>query len=570
MFYNTMKLTKFMLAREKITSTAWVLSMVLLNFLIVVLMGVSLMPYEADRLEFLSMLENPAMLAMVGPLYNMETSSMGAIYTLMMLVFMGITVAIMNVFLIMRHTRTDEEAGRYEVLRSLPCGRLAPVNAAMVTAVIVNAIMTVLFAITMFVGMHMAGEPMGFGAALLWGVTLGAIGITFAGIAALFSQLSSNSRGAMGYAFLLLGLFYFLRAGADMNPDDMGVLAFFSPLGLMSRTWAYVHNYWWPVLAILAYGAVFTGLAYFTCSIRDIDQGIIPARPGRAHGNWLLKSSFGLKMRLMGLSIFVWVLVLFITGLSYSTVLQDVDNFVAGNDMYRQMILAPTGLLDQIVIDDMPTEEIAAQMNMVLGAAGFNIVQMFANMIGFVMAMIATVPVLLFVLKSKSEEKAIRAELIVATATSKIGYLGGFVLIAFVSAVIIQLAQAFGLYSMASQALPNPDDLPLRFLIESALVYVPAMWIMGGIAVLLVGLLPKRTGLIWAYYGFTFFIMLYGRMIPELEFLARATPFGWVPQLPMDTISWPTLIVMTIIGAALTAIGLVAYRRRDINAITSK
>ncbi|MCL2284861.1 MAG: hypothetical protein FWC32_00685 [Firmicutes bacterium] len=567
MFDNTLKLTKFMLKRERTSSTAWVLTMVILNFLILLLMGLALMPDGESVAEFMAMLENPALLAMVGPLYSMDVTTMGALYTLMMFVFMGITVGIMNIFLIVRHTRADEEAGRYEVLRSLPCGRLANVNAAMLAAVVVNAVMAVLFALTMWLGMNIIGDPMGFNAAVLWGVTLGVLGLTFAAVAALFSQLSSNSRGASSYSFAAMGLFYFLRAGADMDPEGMGFLAFLSPLGLMSRTWVYINNVWWPVFVIFGIAAAFTALAYWLCSIRDIDQGLIPARAGKPYGGRLLKSAFGLNFRLLRTSIIVWVLVLFITGLSYSTVLQDIDTFVAGNDMYRQMLLAPTGLLDQIDIDYMTTEQIAAQMNAVLNAAGFNIVQMFANMIGFVMAMIATVPVIMFILKAKGEEKAIRSELLFATPTSKIRYLLGFVVIAFLSAVLIQIAQVIGLFSLAQSSLENPGDLPLSFLLQSALVYVPAMLVMGGITALLVGLFPRRVGLIWAYYAFSFFAMMYARMLPEIEWLANLTPFGWVPQLPMDSINWPVMIIMKLVGLGLAAAGIYFYRRRDINAV---
>ena len=568
MFYNTKTLVKFMLRREKVASTAWVLTMVILNFLILVLMG-SMMPYEADRAQFMTMLENPAMLAMVGPLYSLYQTNMGALYTLMMLVFMGITVGIMNIFLVVRHTRTDEEAGRYEVLRSLPCGRLSAIHATMVTAVVVNTIMAVLFGLTMWLGAEIVGDPMGLNAAMLWGATLGAVGVAFAGVAAIFSQLSANSRGAISYSFIAMGIFYMLRAGADASPDSLGFLAYTNPLGLSSQTWAYVNNIWWPVVAILVMAGAFVALAYWLCSFRDIDQGIIPSFPGRATGSWLLKTPFGLNIKLQRGAIIGWFVTLLIFGMAYATVLSDIDNFVAGNDMYRTMILGPSGMLDQIDVYA-PLEEIIAQMNAVLYHAGFNIVQMFSSMIGFMMAMIAAVPVILFVLKAKTEEKGIRTELILATKTSKVRYLLGFVIIALVSAVLLQAATALGLYTLARTELANPADLPLNFLLESYLVYVPALWVMVGVAVLFVGLFPKRTGWVWGYYGFSFFAMMYARMLPNIEWLANLTPFGWVPQLPTEDINWLTLGVLTAIAVVLMVAGLALYKRRDINAIVDR
>jgi len=524
------------------------------------------MPDTASIAEFMAMLENPALLAMVGPLYSMDYPTMGALYTLMMFVFMGITMGIMNIFLIVRHTRADEELGRYEVLRSLPCGRLATVHAAMLTAVVVNVIAGVLFTLTMWLGMAAVGDPMGFTAAALWGAGMGAIGLVFASVAALFSQLSQSSRGALSYSFIALGIFYFIRAGADMNPGDMGFLAFFSPLGMLSRTWAYVNNVWWPLLLILGMAGITTAFAYWICGIRDIDQGMIPARPGRAHGGRLLKSAFGLNFRLTRVAVVAWILVLFVTGLSYSVVLQDMETFIAGNDFYRDMMLGPTGLLEQIDADA-PTEEIIVQMNAVLAYANLSIVQLFANMIGFFMAMIATVPVIMFISKAKGEEKGGRAELLFATPVSKNKYIVGFVIIAFVSAILIPTAQALGLFSLAQSALDNPADLPIGFLLQSALVYVPAMWIMGGLTVLLVGRFPKRVGWVWAYFGYSFFAMMFGRMMPATEWMASITPYGWVPQLPMEEINWLTMAILIAIAIALTAIGLRYYRRRDINVV---
>jgi ABC-2 type transport system permease protein len=49
--------------------------------------------------------------------------------------------------------------------------------------------------------------------------------------------------------------------------------------------------------------------------------------------------------------------------------------------------------------------------------------------------------------------------------------------------------------------------------------------------------------------------------------LQKLTPFGYVPQLPIDEINYLTMGVLIVIGAVLTAAGFFFYRRRDINAI---
>lgn len=578
MFYNTTILTKFMLKRERTTSTAWILSLAGINFLIMLVMGFGMTATAADRLELLSMFgTNPALLAMVGPLHpslGVYYSGFGYLYTLFMMIFTAIAVGIMNVFLVVRHTRADEEAGRYEVLRSLPSGRLANINAAMLTAVVINVILAVFVSLSWVAGMAVIGESVGFASAVIWGVNIGAVGLVFAAIAALFAQLSYSSRGASAYSFMALGLFYLLRAGADMDPNmDSEILAVISPFGLISRTWPYAGEYAnvvWPILVVLAMAAVITVIAYKLCSIRDIDQGLIPARPGRPGGGVLMRSAFGLNTKLMRTAIIAWVIIMFLIAMSYGTIFEGIDDFVAGNEMYRQLML---GVAPHVLdyIDALgpyaTTAQISSVMIQALDAMGIQVAQMFVNMIGFMMAMMALIPVLILTLRARAEERAMRTELIIATPTSKAKYLVSFVILTFATALLIQLFQGLGMYLIASGMEEVADQLTLAFLVPAAMAYVPALWVFGGLTLLLVGLFPKRAGWIWAYYGFTFFAMMFGRLSPATDWMPNLTPFGWVPSLPIDEWSWLTFTTLSLIGLALAALGIHFYGKRDVNAV---
>jgi ABC-2 type transport system permease protein len=89
-----------------------------------------------------------------------------------------------------------------------------------------------------------------------------------------------------------------------------------------------------------------------------------------------------------------------------------------------------------------------------------------------------------------------------------------------------------------------------------------------GLAILLIGVKPKATGLIWAYFAYSFLVIFIGRMGVFPDALSWLTPIGFVPQLPMDTVSIPTMVMLTALAAALTAAGFHFYNKRDINAIT--
>ena len=68
---------------------------------------------------------NPSMVAMLGPGYELEDYNLGTAFAMDMLIFTAIAAGIMNILLVGKSTRADEESGLTEVIRSLPIGRLS-------------------------------------------------------------------------------------------------------------------------------------------------------------------------------------------------------------------------------------------------------------------------------------------------------------------------------------------------------------------------------------------------------------------------------------------------------------
>jgi len=364
-------------------------------------------------------------------------------------------------------------------------------------------------------------------------------------------------------------VFFRMRAPGDMNPD-LVLLSYLSPMGLPLYTEAYISNHWWPILVMLGTTAAVTVLAFKLTSIRDIDQGLIPAKPGRAYASSLLKTPVGLAYKLSRTAIIVWLICLFILGASYGAVLGTLDEFIASNDMYQQLILGPFGIT---IPEGLPLEEAVAILRETVALAGFTLPQLFSAMINLIMGMFATVPAVLFVLKARSEENDIRAELVLATPVSRYRYFIGYVVIAFVMAALVQAASAIGMYSGGISVMEDPADFPLGFAMQVALIYVPAIWVKVGVAVLLVGAWPKKAGLIWAYFGYTFLFLFLGQgfgIFPE--WMMYLSPYAFVQQLPLapgESLNLLPIIIKIVLAAALTVAGFWFYRKRDINAITN-
>ena len=96
------------------------------------------------------------------------------------------------------------------------------------------------------------------------------------------------------------------------------------------------------------------------------------------------------------------------------------------------------------------------------------------------------------------------------------------------------------------------EGLEFGTLYGAAIVYLPAMWIMIGLAALLIGAVPKFTGLTWLYLIYSFIVVYLGGLLQFPEWLGNLTPFGQIPNIPvedMDYMKVSILVVIAIVAA---------------------
>ncbi|MCL2719665.1 MAG: hypothetical protein FWE14_12910 [Lachnospiraceae bacterium] len=547
-FENSVNLMRSMLKRDKMYIIIWVVLLVAFSALLAP--GVNAMfPDEEARLTVVQIYDNPLMISMMGPIYGKDAPGgfpAGAMYSGFMLVWVILAVSVMNLFYVVRNTRGDEERGRAEVVRSLPVGRLANLNATMLSALIMNT------ALGLFTGLGIAVmgvEGIGFGGSMLYGLVLGLSGQIFAAITAVFCQLSASPSGAASLSGITLGALYMVRGAGDSAGNDF--LACLSPMGLASRSQIYVENYIWPSLVIILLTVIITALAFRLNTIRDLGQGFIAAKPGRAEAKKSMLSPFGLSWRLLRTGLIAWVIIMFMTAASYGSVLGDLPKFIGDSPEYLQVIGIPEAMLD-VMSDDAKAEII---------------VTYFMAFISMMMTLVCIVPAILAAMKPRSEEREGRAEHIIARVVSRWKYMCGFVTLAFILSVIMQFAVAFGLYSVTESILET-NPIVFSELLKAYLVYLPAVWVMIGFAVFITGLLPKASSAVWGFYGFVAFLSFIGGMVDLPEVIKGISPMHHIPQLsptqlPLGELSYPPLIILTVIAAVLTVAGFYFYGKRD-------
>ncbi|MCL2588772.1 MAG: ABC transporter permease [Oscillospiraceae bacterium] len=530
LFSGTLSLVRFLLRRDRMRLSAWLLGVAGFTVACVPLFQ-NMFGDPAELAAMGEMMQNPALIAMVGPVYGLENYHLGAMYTNFMLVLMAMLAGAMNIFLVTRHTRQDEEQGRLEVLRSLPVGRLSNLAAVLLVAVKLNVLMALLIGFGMWAfgieGITLAG-------ALLFGAAMAAAGLVFAGITAVFCQLCGNNRTASGLSLLALMAAYLIRAIGDVS---MEALSLASPLGLISRAQAFVGNYWWPVFVLLGVFVLLVSFALILAKTRDLGQGMIAARPGRRHASPLLSGSLGLALRLSKTTLLVWGGVLMLFGVMYGSVMNEMDNFIAGSEMLQGMIAA--GMTD-----------------------GASYTDEFVALLMIIKSVLATVPVVGLMLRLRGEEKQGYLEQVLSGSVGRIRLFASYFGIALIASIVLQLLATLTFWGTASLVL---DPAPaLGAYLTAARNYLPAMWILLGLAAALIGFFPRRTGLAYGYLGLSFFLVYMGTLAGFPAWTLRLSPFGNIPRMGEGEQSFLALYIMLAIAVLLVTLGFVGYRRRDV------
>jgi len=147
-----------------------------------------------------------------------------------------------------------------------------------------------------------------------------------------------------------------------------------------------------------------------------------------------------------------------------------------------------------------------------------------------------------------------------ATATPRIGLYLGFIFIALLQSVLFMVLTTLGFYAAGA----STGLLDLATLFKAALVYLPGLWLMLGLSVALVGLLPRLTAAIWVFFAYSFMVIYFGRMFKLPEWVLNISPYGSIPQIPLADFNAVPLIILSVLAVVLTAAGLSAYQRRDL------
>jgi ABC-2 type transport system permease protein len=94
--------------------------------------------------------------------------------------------------------------------------------------------------------------------------------------------------------------------------------------------------------------------------------------------------------------------------------------------------------------------------------------------------------------------------------------------------------------------------------------YLPAVWVLTGIVVLLFGFAPRLTLLSWGFLVGFFLLAEFGPLVNLPAWTMNLSPFTHIPRLPAAAMSWTPLVILTVLAAVLIVAGAVRFRSRDL------
>jgi ABC-2 type transport system permease protein len=526
---GTGALVKMALRRDRIMLVVWLYA--LTAFVASTVYGFrGLYRTAASRIDFVNTAaHNPAFLSLYGQIYG---NTLGSLTAWRDATLVSIGTGLLSIFIVVRHTRADEETGRLELIGATVVGRHAALACALIVAVTANLVIAVIMvAATIFFGLPAAGSI-----AFVAGVA--GSGLVFAGIAAVTAQLAQTARSARGLAIGVLVLGFLLRAvGDSAGQGGPRWLSWLSPSGWAELDRAFGAIRWWVLVLPVAVALMSAAVGAVLASRRDYDAGLLAQRRGPAAGSASLRSPLALAWRLQRATLLVWAT----GGLVYGIVIGSSAKGIGG------------------VFSSAELRKIMARLG---GQAGLTNAYL-AALLSFT-GLVAAAYAVSTVLRLRSEETEGHADPVLATGTGRTAWSTAHLVVASAGTVLIMALVGLGM-GIGYAYRVGGGGAEIGKLLVAGLAQAPAALVIGAIAAALFGLAPRASvAASWSVFGVAVAMLLLGATLQLSHWVLDVSPFTHLPKLPGGTAHPAPYIVLCLVAALLAGVGLVGLRRRDI------
>ena len=483
---------------------------------------------EASRRAFaLSVGRLPAFQALYGQANRVDT--VGGFIAWRYGDILTLVVGLWGLLAVTRMLRGDEDNLRAEVLVA---GRVSPrrlMTAEFAMVLLACALVMVVVALALLAG----GLPIG--GSLLFGFMVGAGGVVFGAIAALTSQLFDTRRRAAGWAGVVLGASYLVRALAD-GSRDLHWLGWFTPLGWTERIEPFTGPNFVAVALVLGMSAIVFAIAVLLREKRDTGGALLGARAGRGRAR-TIGSAPVLDWYLSTGALMAWAGGIFVEMFVLGYLTHDMARFAAENPS----------------IDDMIKRIYGFSMGSAIG---------FLSLAFTVVALVLAVYAGTHMLSAREEETAGRVDNLVVAGTSRARWLMSRIGVALGAMLGLAFVAAVGAWAGANV---SGSSVGLLDVVEGSYNVIPTALFFGGLSVLAFGVAPRATAAVaFGAVMLAFLVQIFGGMASSPAWVTKLSPFSHIAPVPASPVDGAAMVVMLSGALISTALGVLAFSRRDI------
>ncbi|MHA7263772.1 ABC transporter permease [Arthrobacter sp. TMN-37] len=469
--------------------------------------------------------------------------SLGAVTFFQGYSFTAVLAGLMSAFLVVRHTRADEDQGRFELVGSTQVTRVTPLYATLLLGTCANVVL-VLAVAAGFIG---AGLPVQ--GSFLAGAAVGAVGLFFMAATALVAQVMPSARSANGTAAALVGGAYLIRGAGDAlgtaDPSLLHVTAawpsLFSPIGWGQRIRPFTETDTLPLVVIGAVAVVLAAGAVMLRNSRDLGSSYIAANEsGAERAGAGLASMLGLTWRLQRGSLAGWCLTTGAMG-------------------------AVAGGLGPVVRDALEGNPSVAELmsRIVPGDAG--LVDLFTTAMLGIAGVLAAAAGIEAVLRLQTEEAEGRAELLLSVPASRFRWLGSTLAVAAITTIAV--AVAAGASAAVVLALTQAGGSSPGIVFAAALAHIPAALVFPALTVLVFALAPRWSSAVgWGALAAALVLGQFGELLGLPVWLQDLSPFRHSSAMPVEAFNPEGALMMAGIAVVAAAAACSLIRHRDVAA----
>lgn len=434
---------------------------------------------------------------------------------------------VIAMYLTVRLTRREEEAGREELVTSAPIGRMAPSLAALAVVWASLSVAMVLAAGTLIAAGLPATGAWVYTAALFLTLAM------YSALAFVAAQLSQSTRTAHGLALAALGVIYVVRAlvdGQGWAPQWAG------PGGWIAHVAPFGARRVWPVVATAVVAGALVGVGIWIRSHRDLGAGLVAERPGAPRAGSSLMSARGLAWRLGRGAMAAW----------------------AGGAAAFGAMLGFLGPEMESLLDQNP------EWADLLGPQGADPVVMLSSYGLVFLALIAASHAVSGVGHLSDEEESGRVGRLMSTGMSRVAWFGAAAVGAVAHGCVTLLVG--GIAMAVVLALATGDAATLGQVTAASFGYVPAVVVIGATAVLGWAVSARGVAIGWVLVCWASVVGLLGTTLQLPEWAVDLSPLSHVGRPPLEGVPAVSLTALGVLALVITVAALKRFVARDIRA----